>query len=350
MNRLCPDVIRFIIQYISGFSNTTYPIIQEYFGDLYITVPDEIRKTFLRRYLQKENMPEDYLIIPYCMRHEIVSSEHKEYLNQMITKKIKLVIFPEYQKQNTTCVRYSFKNSLQELILPKTNIKTIVRFYGNVSNVIKIQIHDLSFDIVTDEKELIFHVEYSDNRLLLSNNILEFIKKLPENINELELINSYRDTLKIGYLNKHCFDNIRTLITRSDNYEQWYYPKGLEKHIMAHYDNSQTFITINKETHDYNIPVMFRVIFDNIHLFGKDMSLYTLSKNINAVVCYDLVDWGISSNYPKITQIDISKLPYIVKICTPKNVNVIYNENTVIHKIFECDGYVNRIIKTIKLK
>lgn len=340
MAKLCKEVLQLIIEYVLGISPNTRKILNTYFpSDLFMTVPNEIRKTWLRRYLQEYTVPSDYLIYPYGVDKKAV-----EY-----TRRMKFVHHILYQKE-LTYTREIIPNIVDEIIFPK--IRNIILQLPSSNPNTKVKIGDLELVARNPENtdyNYSIQIQFKEDKLTLSNNALYYLCNLPKNITHLSLDHFIHKVPDFANLRGNIFDNITILSTTKGNSKLWFYPKNLEKHIIMSNDCANVILHVNKTEFHQKEPVIFYAILHCCHISARYVKFLEITGIITKLICRELSDYDMMSE--PVHHIDISHLDNILTVYTHENKTVKYNKNIKYHIIYNMSSDISLgICKTIKLK
>lgn len=316
MNTLCSEIYNLIIEFITGVSPKTRTIIDDYFPDSYLTVPNEIRLTFLRKYLLPNNIPNDYLILPFAMK--------KEY--SLFVSKIKLVDNPKCGDQtNKLFLRTKeivFSIDYKTFII-RTEIRCIVTIHSFVFVINPFPDFDIQQKCTT--------IELYVRDDILATIPINTVSMILVNIDDIK--NKINGMSKIFDISDSSYDNIQTMITNINNGKLWKYPKNLKKHIIIRNEQKYSILAITDEMRNSHLPIIFHDNGAYICIMAKYVNSLIFS-SIIYLKCVELCDYGIFIDYEKTTKIDISRFTNNKLIFTHENVIVEYGPNTIEHWVF----------------
>lgn len=326
------DVLNYIIEFITGKSKEMSFIIESYASGLYITVPNEIRLTFLRRYLRNYNVPNDYLILPFSIVDINIDEPKLQTLKivNMCTD-IQSLFGPKL---------YLLELPLNKLILPKVDRISLIRFcYDNYKTLVKIGDVNIRLDynkiLKTNTKNIHdYYVKYYESKLTISNTVIQFIESLASNITELNIIDVSNQML-FGFIfvDKPIFDNITILTTKLNASYLWYYPKSLIRHNIIDRNDNQSYILVDPSM---TKPVIFSTSSYSLCISVNHANYVYPSSNITTIVIDD--NFGNGTLCEKVNiEIDLSsdRFDKITYLHTHDSVKVKYPKNLKKHLFFK---------------
>lgn len=256
---LVQDVYRIIIEFLTGYSEENSVIMAENPKYQYITVPNEIRCSVLRRYLTPELIPKDKIALPI---------ENKRYFETIIPKSVREVMLYKTQENisydidqldNVTIYvsnKFTFtsydifsRRSMNKLV---TKNNTIFDF--RIAPIIDI------FYLTAPGMET-FTIEVTNTKMKISINLLSHLIYLPEIIDTLIITNSYGIYRTNINMNQKIFQNIKDIIVLDNMISNLEYSNNTKTHTITNDKKQMAMIDIPE-----NAPRYVKFHFDPINI------------------------------------------------------------------------------------